>query len=270
MTILPRLRGLGCNPESSCILILQFIRKGYHSTQSKLHYHRKSVLVNRPAMIVDSSLWFGGQQQIERMGTSRKEGPIISYSETGNWIMSSLPSGRPPSLKTMASLLRLRTTCSSAVRSRGLLVVMCLEPAVSSPSTIHTSLSVSSWSFSSIMLPMRPYLRSCLAPSGCVESVLKIALMTASSDHHVLIRMTTSWRRDGSERAHGNGYFASHRVITPASKAAGIFSCNMIFNTFKALFSPRGLVFGRMGDTVVEVSSTCSSRKWQRQLTIAV
>lgn len=188
-------------------------------------------------------------------------------------MISAFPNGRPPSLKTIASLLRLLAACSSAVPSRTRLDETCRDPAVSSPSTIQTSLSQSfssSWSFSSIILPINPYFRNCFAPSGCEERVLKIELITASSDHHVFMRITTSCFRDGSVRAHGNGYLDSHRLTIPASKAAGMFSCRAMFMVFRAFFSPRGRVLGRMGEIVEEVSSTCSSRKWHRQSTSAV
>lgn len=97
-----------------------------------------------------------------------------------------------------------------------------------------------------------------------------IELMTGSSVHQDFIRITTSCRRDGSASAHGNGYFVSHRLSTPASNAAGMSSCRTALSMLRAFFSPSGLVFGRMGDTVVQVSSVCSSRKLQRQSTIAV
>lgn len=184
--------------------------------------------------------------------------------------MSSFPSGCPPSLKTMASLRRLRTACSSAVPSRTRRPEYRLDPAVSSPSIIHTSLSTSSSSFSSIMLPIKPCFRNCFVPSGWDERVPNIELMTGSSVHQDFIRITTSCRRDGSASAHGNGYLVSHRLSTPASNAAGISSCRMALSIPRAFFSPSGLVFGRMGDTVVQVSSVCSSRKLHRQSTMAV
>lgn len=185
--------------------------------------------------------------------------------------MSSWLSGRPPSLRTMASRLRLLTACSSAVPSRTRLDETGLEPAVSSPSTIHTSLSrSSSSSFSSIMLPIRPYFRNCFVPSWSDESVLNIELMTASSDHHVFMRIAVSCFRDGSDSAHGNGYLESQRLTMPASSAAGMFSWRTMLMVFRAFFSPSGRVFGRIGESVLDVSSTCSSRKWQRQSTRAV
>lgn len=39
---------------------------------------------------------------------------------------------------------------------------------------------------------------------------------------------------------------------------------------FSAFFSPIGRVFGKMGELVVDVFSTCSSSKLQRQLIMAV
>jgi hypothetical protein len=82
--------------------------------------------------------------------------------------------------------------------------------------------------------------------------------------------ITTSCRREGSVVAHGKGYLASHRLTTPASSAAGVFSCRSIFKVLKAFFSPRGRVWGNMGETVPEVFSSCSSRKLTRQSTKAV
>lgn len=49
-----------------------------------------------------------------------------------------------------------------------------------------------------------------------------------------------------------------------------MFSGNTILSVLSAFLSPGGLVFGRMGDIVVPVSSTCSSRKLQRQSIRAV
>lgn len=100
--------------------------------------------------------------------------------------------------------------------------------------------------------------------------MLKIELMTASSDHQVFMRITTSRRRQGSANAHGKGYLQSHRLMIPASNASGTFSGNNRFKILSAFFSPIGLVFGRMGEFVVVVFSACSSRKLQRQLIRAV
>lgn len=100
--------------------------------------------------------------------------------------------------------------------------------------------------------------------------VLKIELMTASSVHQDFIRITKSCLRDGSANAHGNGYLDSHRLTTPASSAADTFSCMTMLSVFKAFLSPKGLVFGRIGDTVVLVSSVCSSRKLHRHSTRAL
>jgi hypothetical protein len=91
-----------------------------------------------------------------------------------------------------------------------------------------------------------------------------------SSDHQLFINKTTLRLLDSSLAVQGNGYFDSHRLTTPASKAAGTFSLSILLRILKAFFSPRGLVLGRIGDIVVEVSSVCSSRKLQRQSTTAV
>lgn len=120
------------------------------------------------------------------------------------------------------------------------------------------------------MLPINPYFRSCLFPSGFDEMVLKIELMTASSVHHDFIKITISCLRDGSASAHGNGYLDNHRLTTPASSAAGMSSWMIRLSVFNAFFSPMGLVFGRIGDIVVQVSSLCSSRKLHRHSTRAL
>ena len=120
------------------------------------------------------------------------------------------------------------------------------------------------------MLPIRPYFRNCFIASGWDVNVLNIELMTASSDHHVFMRITTCSRLGGSEIAQGNGYLLSHRLTRPASRAAGIFSGNRMLRMCNAFFSPGGLVFGRMGEFVVDVSSLCSSRRLRRQLIRAV
>jgi hypothetical protein len=120
------------------------------------------------------------------------------------------------------------------------------------------------------MLPISPCFRSCLIPSGCEESELKIELMTTSSDHHVFMRITTSRRREGLAIAHGNGYLQSHRLMIPASNAPGMFSGNKTFRIFRAFFSPIGRVLGKMGELVVDVFSTCSSSRLQRQFMMAV
>ena len=91
--------------------------------------------------------------------------------------------------------------------------------------------------------------------------VLKIELITASSVHQDFIRITKSCLRDGSANAHGNGYRDSHRLTTPASSATEMFSRRIMSSVFKALFSPTGLVLGRIGEMVVHVSSVCSSRR---------
>lgn len=49
---------------------------------------------------------------------SHTEGTGYS-SWMGRWMISSRPNGRPPSLKTIASLLRRRRACSSILPSRG-------------------------------------------------------------------------------------------------------------------------------------------------------
>lgn len=95
-------------------------------------------------------------------------------------------------------------------------------------------------------------------------------LITESSVYHVFVKTTTSTLLDSSWVAHGNGYFESHRLITPASSAAGIFSLRIMSRVFRAFFSPCGRVLGRMGETVLLFSSLCSARKLQRQLTSAV
>jgi hypothetical protein len=99
--------------------------------------------------------------------------------------------------------------------------------------------------------------------------VLNIELMRVSSDHHVFMSITTSCRRDGSESAHGKGYFESQRLTIPASSAAGTLSGRIKLSVPSAFFSPRGLVLGKIGDIVEDVSSVCSLRKLQRHSTRA-
>lgn len=58
--------------------------------------------------------------------------------------------------------------------------------------------------------------------------------------------------------------------MIPASNAPGMFSGNKTFRIFRAFFSPIGRVLGKMGELVVDVFSTCSSSRLQRQFMMAV